>query len=267
MISSVLKENCFVSASFLTLQQNIDFYIEQCIQPEIGLEGTVLYDFSPADFSRVADQLSRAGLKCTLHSPFYELYVGSLDPHIRAVSRKKLKKAFELIEIFRPESIVCHLGFEENKHGYREDLWFEHSLEGWRELVGFAESQQTPVMLENTYEKTPVQLKRMLTALDSDYARFCFDVGHVLSFAGNSWQDWLPELAPWLGQLHLHDNHGEVDEHLAPGEGLVDFQGIFVFLQEQHLQPVVTMEPHHPGGMEAGFNYLEQQRFPYWLFS
>ena len=63
------------------------------------------------------------------------------------------------------------------------------------------------------------------------------------------------------------NNHGEVDEHLRPGEGLVDFKGIFAFLQHQQLHPVVTLEPHHQGGMETGFNYLEQQQFPYWLFS
>ena len=126
-----MKKNCFVSAAFSVLQHNLDFYLEQCIQPEIGLEGTILYDLSQDDFSQVAEKLQQAGLKCTLHAPFYELYVGSLDPYIQAISRYKLRKAFELIELFKPESIVCHLGFEENKHGYREDLWFEHSLDGW----------------------------------------------------------------------------------------------------------------------------------------
>ncbi len=266
MINPVLKENCFVSAPFLTVRQNLNFYLEHRIQPEIGFEGTVLYDLPPEEFQRVADQLRAANLKCTLHAPFYELYVGSLDPYIQAISRYKLRKAFELIEVFQPQSIVCHLGFEENKHGYREDLWFENSLEGWRELVEIAETCKTPVMLENTYEQTTVQLKRMLTALDSEYARFCFDVGHVLAFAKNSWQDWLPELVPWLGQVHLHDNHGDVDDHLGLGEGVVDFSSIFAFLKQENLQPLVTMEPHHDGGMETGFTYLEQQQFPYWLF-
>lgn len=267
MIDPVLKENCFVSAPFLKLRGNLDFYIENRIQPEIGLEGTVLYDLTPAEFKQVADTLSGAGLNCTLHAPFYELYPASLDPHIRAISRYKLKKAFELIEIFKPRSIVCHLGFEENKHGYREELWFEHGLEGWGELVAFAAGLKTQVMLENTYELTTTQLKRMLEALDSEYARFCFDVGHVLAFAGNRWQDWLPELAPWLGQVHLHDNHSDLDAHLGCGEGDVDFAGIFAFLKQENLKPVVTMEPHHPGGMETSFAFLKEQQFPYWIYT
>lgn len=267
MFNPRLKENCFVSAPFQRVRQDIALYTEQLIQPEIGLEGTVLYDLNRADFQRVADKLHNANLKCTLHAPFYELYPGSLDPHIQAISRYKLRKAFDLIDVFQPESIVCHLGFEANKHGYREEQWFTNSLEGWRELVDLAAAGATPVMFENTYEQSTTQLKRMLGALDSDYARFCFDVGHVLAFAGNSWQDWLPELAPWLGQIHLHDNHGDLDDHLGLGEGLVDFPGIFSFLKQEDLRPLVTMEPHHGGGMETGFSYLDELQFPYWLYS
>ncbi len=267
MMHSILKENCFVSVPFLKLRQNIDFYIDHAIQPEIGLEGTILYDLYPDDFQQVARRLQDAGLNCTLHAPFYELYIGSLDPHIQAISRYKLRKAFELIELFKPESIVCHLGFEENKHGYREDLWFKHSLAGWRDLLVIATEQKTFVMFENTYERTTKQLKQILVALDSPYAKFCFDVGHVTAFAKNSWQDWLPELAPWLGQLHLHDNNGTLDDHLGLGEGIVDFGGIFTFLQQHDLQPVVTMEPHHAGGMETGFKFLEERQFPFWLFT
>jgi sugar phosphate isomerase/epimerase len=267
MINPLLKKNCFVNAPFLRLQENMAWYIEQGIQPEIGLEGTVLYDLNRADFQRVADQLHNANLQCTLHGPFYELYPASLDPHIQAISRYKLRKAFELIEIFQPQSIVCHLGFEANKHGYREEEWFANSLEAWRELVDLAATHATPVMFENTYEQSVVQLKRMLAALDSEYARFCFDVGHVPAFAKNRWQDWLPELSPWLGQIHLHDNHGDLDDHLGLGEGQVDFPGIFGFLRQEGLQPIVTMEPHHVGGMETGFRYLAEQQFPYWLYS
>lgn len=265
MIDSPLKQNCFVCAPFLKLRQNLDFFIEQGIQPEIGLEGTLLYDLVADDFIAVADALAQAKLQCTLHAPFYELYPASLDPHIQAISRYKLRKAFELIDIFQPQSIVCHLGFEENKHGYREDLWFANAFEAWRELVELAARSATPVMFENTYERSTAQLKRMLGALNNEYAQFCFDLGHVTAFAGNRWQDWLPELSPWLGQVHLHDNHGKRDDHLGLGEGLVDFKGFFAFLEQEDLRPLLTMEPHHAGGMEIGFEYLTANGFPHWL--
>lgn len=253
-----ITSRCFVNAPFYRLQRDIDQFIENRIQPEIGLEGDVLYTQSIDDFRAIGDKLRNAGLSCTIHAPFYELSPGAVDPHIRRVSREKLKKAFALIPVFGPKSIVCHLGFEENKHGYKEKEWFKYSLEAWRELLETAVSHQTPLMLENTYERSPEQHRRMLCALDSPYGRFCLDVGHVLAFAGNSWHDWLPELSPWLGQLHLHDNHGGIDEHLAVGKGIFHFSEFFSYLQENNLKPLITLEPHQEEGLGESLAALDQ---------
>jgi len=241
---SHITSRCFINAPFDFLKENIDSIINLGIQPEIGLENDILYTFSMEDFSEIASKLKAASLPCTLHGPFHELSIGALDPFIRDASRNKLRKAFNLIKVFEPKSIVCHLGFEENKHGYKQEKWFNNSLEGWKELLRIAEANNTPLMLENTYERTPQQLKEMLQALDSQYAQFCLDVGHTLTFAKNKWQDWLPELEPWLGQLHLHDNHGDSDIHFPIGQGLFDFGGFIAYLKEKNLSPIMTLEPH-----------------------
>lgn len=246
----------FVHTPFPRLRDNLTDYIKSGIQPEIGLEGTLLYDEPQENFVTVAQALHQAGLPCTLHAPFFELYPGSLDPKIRQASRAKLALAFDLLPIFRPQSIVCHLGFEDNKHGYKEEKWFQHSLEAWQELTHLAATVGTIMMLENTYEQGPKQLKRMLQALNSPQARFCLDVGHILAFAKNNWQDWLPEMSPYLGQLHLHDNHGDRDLHLAIGEGIFDFAALFTYLREQQLTPLLTIEPHHQGGREKSLTAL-----------
>lgn len=255
---SHLTSRCFVNAPFLLLQANIDEFVSKGIQPEIGLEGDVLYRLKQQEFRAVSKRLRDSGLKCTIHAPFYELSPWAIDPHVRRVSREKLRLAFDLIEVFQPQSIVCHLGFEENKHGYKEKEWFGYSLETWQQLLETAINHQTPMMLENTYERGPEQHKKMLTALNSSFAGFCLDVGHVLAFAKGKWQDWLPELAPWLGQLHLHDNHGGIDEHLAVGQGIFDFVGLFAYLQEYKLNPFITLEPHQPEGLQISLAALDK---------
>ncbi len=242
---SHITSRCFVNAPFDYLKDNIDSIIDLGIQPEIGLEGDILYTFSLEEFSEVASKLKAASLPCTLHAPFHELSIGALDPFIRKASRNKLRMAFDLIAVFQPQSIVCHLGFEENKHGYKQEKWFSNSLEGWQELLRIAEKNKTPLMLENTYETSPLQLKGILQALDSPYAKFCFDVGHTVTFAKNSWSDWLPELEPWLGQLHLHDNTGDRDTHLPVGQGVFDFEGFVAYLKGTGLSPIMTLEPHN----------------------
>ncbi|MDH3360129.1 MAG: sugar phosphate isomerase/epimerase [Desulfobulbaceae bacterium] len=259
-----IVNDCFVNVPFNRLKSDLlKIVLDNRIRPEIGLVDNVLYDEPTSEFVRIAKLLKSEGLACTLHAPFQDLIPSALDPEILKASRNKLKKAFALLEIFEPHSIVCHPNFEPSKHGTKEKQWLEQSYETWHELLQMAKSCQIPMMLENTYEKSPSQLHKLLLALDSPYARFCLDVGHVMAFAKNRWQDWLPTLEPWLGQLHLHDNDGTSDSHLGVGEGIFNFKELFSYLNKQQIKPLITLEPHQEEELWRGFTNIERMNlFP-----
>ena len=258
-----LTSRLFVNAPFDRLQDDLlPLFIENRIQPEIGLEGACLYNNSEKDFESIANSLVEAGLICTLHAPFGDLAPGASDPRILEATRNKLLRAFDLVEIFKPVSIVCHPGFEDNKHSSKREEWLANSLETWQDLLSIAENQQVPMMLENTYETRADELASVLAELNSPYARFCLDTGHVMAFAGNTWQDWLTPLEPWLGQLHLHDNHGGSDQHLAIGNGIFDFAGLFSHLHSKNLKPVITLEPHREEDLWTGLDALGKLDLP-----
>ena len=239
-----ITANCFINMPFDRVDQYKDLLLRYRFQPEISLDGEVLYSRRLSDFERFARLLETEGLRCTLHAPFQDLAPGAVEPRILEATRYKLKKAFELIPLFKPQSIVCHANFEEHKHASSEEQWFGQSLATWQELLPIAEANRTFLMLENTYEKDSTQLSRILAALDSPWARFCLDIGHVHAFAGNTWQDWLPAMDPWLGQLHLHDNSGTGDDHIAIGQGVIDFSAVFEYLSQKGFTPILTLEPH-----------------------
>ncbi|OGQ99558.1 MAG: hypothetical protein A2521_01690 [Deltaproteobacteria bacterium RIFOXYD12_FULL_57_12] len=239
-----ITARCFVNVPFERLRLDLQRIIDFRLQPEIGLDDDVLYDRSRREFTEAADALKAAGLACTLHAPFSDLCPGAWDRCIRKASLDKLKLAFDLIPVFEPAAIVCHLNFEPHKHGSKQDEWFAQSMDTWLQLLAIASRHRTPLMLENTYETGPAMHVRILQALASPHARFCFDVGHTLAFARTPWQEWLPALTPWLGQLHLHDNHGDYDAHLAIGAGDFDFSGFFTYLQTLASRPIITLEPH-----------------------
>ncbi len=258
MNSSEITSQCFVNAPFGFLHDNLDWLLEKRIQPEIGLEGNILYETPRTLFDEVAGKLQEAELHCTLHAPFHELSVGAVDPYIREASRSKIHLSLDLLPVFKPASIVCHLGFEENKHSYKEEEWLRYNLEAWQIFVNRAKEADTPLMLENTYETAPGRHKKILEAIDSDYAGFCLDTGHLLAFAGDIWQNWLPVMKPWLGQLHLHDNHGLRDDHLPMGKGKFDFAGLFNWLKTNNVNPVVTLEPHRKEELEESLTALSR---------
>ncbi len=260
---SHLTRRLFINAPFERLQQDLlKVFIDNHLQPEIGLEGDCLYENSDKDFLKIARALKKAGLACTIHAPFCDLAPGASDKGILEATRNKLLRAFDLIEIFEPEAIVCHLGYEDNKHSFRQDAWLANSIETWQEMLAVAEINQVTINLENTYETSPDQHLKLLSELDSPLVRFCLDVGHVISFAGNTWQEWLTPLAPWLGQLHLHDNLGDGDHHLAIGKGNFDFAGLFSFLREHNHRPLITLEPHLEEGLWESLGALEGMELP-----
>lgn len=253
-----ITSRCFINAPWYELKDRyLDLFLFHGIQPEIGLEGLCLYEESEDEFKRIAKVLKQNHLSCTLHAPFFDLAPGALDPEILRASRNKLRKASRLIQIFKPQSMVCHLGFEENKQGYKKEEWLRTAHETWQELNQTAAEQGCILMLENTYENSPEAHETILTGLQPDNARFCLDVGHLMAFAKTPWQEWLPRLAPRLGQLHLHDNNGDKDQHLGLGLGLFDFKGLFQFLAANNLHPLITLEPHSEEDLWQSLQYLD----------
>ena len=242
---TTITKECFINAPFERLQDDLlELFISHGFRPEIGLEGTCLWQQSRDDFEAIAGALQKHDLDCTLHAPFHDLVPGGFEQRMVEISREKLKRAFALVPIFRPKTIVCHIGFEANKHLAQFDRWLETSIATWRPLVQAAASTGTRVMFENTYETNPFAHKQLLTEFNTKNVGFCLDTGHLLSFAGTGRQPWLDQLGPWLSQLHLHDNDGTGDTHLAVGSGCFDFAGLFRDLRQQHLSPLITLEPH-----------------------
>ena len=259
MTFTISPEHCFVNAPFLKLKEGlIDLFIEHNLQPEIGLEGDVLYSQSNADFRAIATKLKENGLGCTLHAPFFDLAPGALDKTILAATRTKLKRAFELIEIFEPKAIICHLNFEDNKQGYKQAEWFPIAEKTWQDLLAIATTSNTVLALENTYEHEPTQHKKILESLNSPLAQFCLDVGHLMAFAQSTWQEWLPTMTPWLSHLHLHDNTGNLDSHLAIGRGNFDFEDLFGYLSANNIAPLITLEPHSEDDLWANLTALRE---------
>jgi sugar phosphate isomerase/epimerase len=249
---------CFVNIPLKEFDTYQPLIAKYRLNPEIGLEGDALYSFKKQDFHNQATFLFDRDLKCTLHAPFHDLQPGARDKFILQAVRDKLKRCFDLIEIFKPRSVVCHLGYLDCIHSYQFEEWLDTSIATWRELLLAAEFYDTPVMFENTYETGPRIHKTILETLDSPRARFCLDVGHLLAFTHSTWEEWLTILGPWLGQLHLHDNHGMQDEHLPVGKGNFDFRGLISYLKSNDFRPIITLEPRSEIDLWESLNALDR---------
>ena len=228
----------------LLREKYLPLVIENRINPEIGIDGTILDTHSKKDFLEMASILQQEGLSITLHGPFHDLVPGGIDKEILKATRERMRQAFDIIPLFEPLSIVCHTGYDRKRYHEVEDEWMDTALETWEPLVKDLQGSRTILMLENVYEKTPRLLFRLLSGLNTEKAGFCFDTGHMNAFSETDMEGWLTPLKPFLKQLHLHDNDGTFDAHLAIGAGKIDFESLFTYLGENHLRPIVTLEAH-----------------------
>ncbi len=252
-----IKAKVQVNVPFGLLRERyLPLFLEQGLNPEIGLDGPSLDRFSPEEFRQVAAALHRAGLRITLHAPFQDLLPGALDRHILAATRRRLQEAFDLLTIFQPLSIVGHLGYEERHYGGQQDRWLDHSLATWQPLAEQAARCGTLLTLENVYETDPALVRRFFARLPAANVRLCLDVGHLLAFGGGDFSHWLAELGDLVGQLHLHDNHGQGDEHLALGQGAVPLTQILAFFATHPQPPIITLEPHQENSLQPSLAFL-----------
>ncbi len=226
------------------LQKHLDKILRERINPEIAFNSAILDGFRDPDYASAATILREAGRSITFHGPFMDLRPGAIDAKIRRVSLERFRQVFEIASCFRPRSIVFHPSYDEKYYVSSTRKWLENSIDTWSQIVPLAEKLDTRIALENVYEADPVHLGLLLDALPPGRVGFCFDTGHFNAFAGTSLDAWLDKLGHRLIEIHLHDNQGDLDEHLPVGEGSFPFVKLFSILRERKLNPILTVEAH-----------------------
>jgi sugar phosphate isomerase/epimerase len=250
-----------VNVPYSMLLQRIDFVIEKRIHPEIYFSAEDLDACHERDVEHLSKTLQKNRLEITLHGPFMDLSPGGVDRRIKEVTRNRLSKTIKLARVLTPKMIVFHPGYERWKFDGNVKLWLESSLQTWRPLVREAEETGLTLAIENVFEEGPDPIRNLLEEIHSPRFRFCFDTGHHHVFAKTPLHVWLEALGGFLGEVHLHDNHREMDEHLPVGEGDFNFNQFFSLLSQYKLNPLYTIEPHEEAhlwrGLEAVRRYVD----------
>ncbi|MBW1926663.1 MAG: sugar phosphate isomerase/epimerase [Deltaproteobacteria bacterium] len=240
-----LKQHVFVCCPFdLLLNKYLPSLLKERINPEIGLNGEILGRFRWSGFKKIAGILKKEGISCTIHAPYTDLSLGAIDRKVRRISIERIKKAFDLASLFEARSVICHTGFDHRHYVNFKDRWMENAIESVADLVEYASPLNISIMLENVYESDTRIHREIFRTIKSPLLGFCLDFGHQNVFSETGLDSWLKDLGDRLGQLHLHDNMGMHDDHLAIGEGILDFDSLFSWLYAQKKTPILTLEPH-----------------------
>lgn len=157
--------------------------------------------------------------------------------------------------------IVVHCGSKKMMHisifhkdGSRQtheevfDKLWKLSVETMRELCDIAAKYEITIYTENLSDanliQTAEQLHQYIDDVNRENIAIVFDVGHSY-FTGHDVAKETIACGRRLKHLHIHDNHGQKDEHLPLGEGTLDWKGFFDALKEVEYDGIYLMELYH----------------------
>lgn len=177
----------------------------------------------------------------------------------------EIKRALDVAEQIPFRYFVQHMsGSRDTPDERKRDAAFS-SLE---HLVLHAKHAGVTIALENTPSEMgdPAYLKSFVGETRLAGLRFCFDVGHANlaeTMAENKLAHSFEPMRELIATAHVHDNHGEKDEHLVPYEGTVDWKEaarLLATAPEKNLPLVLELKEPPVGEPASAATLLEAAR-------
>jgi len=165
----------------------------------------------------------------------------------------EVKRAIDVAETLPFRYLIQHLGTGRQEADPRK---YDAAFSSLEHLSNFAKQRGVTIAVENTPNElgAPASLVQFQKETRLDL-RFCFDIGHAHLDAGVA--ESFDLMRSRVVTTHIHDNHGEKDEHLLPYAGTIDWDAAFgAFASADEPFPLVVELKEQPGGAPA----LEQIR-------
>ena len=172
----------------------------------------------------------------------------------RIEAMDEFKRAIDVAEELPFPRMVLHMGgSRETADPRKRDAAFS-TLE---HLVLHAKHVGVTLCVENTLSELsqPAYLRAFVDETRLTGLRFNFDIGHAFLGDGEEAERIAKAFEPireLVASIHLHDNHGEKDEHLPPYDGSIDWENAISVLNtapEKNLP--ITLELKEKTGADA----------------
>ena len=202
------------------------------------------------DMKRLADKLEIEFVQS--HSPMGTPIIkdGNYRPFIDATN-----KCIEACEKLGIKNIVVHSGYEK---GISIEENFERNKEFYFELFGTAEKCGVNVLTENFNKMldpeifwidNATDMRNLIDFVDHPLFHCCWDIGHA-NLHDIPQEEELKILGEHVYALHVQDNFGNDDHHIAPyfgstsyddvmqGLKAIEYNGYFTFESDSMLHPL-----------------------------
>ncbi len=191
---------------------------------EIFSEADQRVYLDPDGISRI---LEEHGLKCQVHAPICDWNIAAMSDRLREASVEETVETIGAASRMGAGLVTVHPGLSSMAVPGLEERAVLRAKDAAKRIDRAAKEHGIAVAMENMPE-LPFFLGRkafqLAEIIDETDLSVCFDIGHA-NTAGQI-DDMIDLLGDRIANIHIHDNHGEKDEHLTIGEGCIDFHRV-----------------------------------------
>ncbi|MCX7990557.1 MAG: sugar phosphate isomerase/epimerase [Proteobacteria bacterium] len=236
--------------------------IQLNLQPEFYFEGGDFENFDYRELEEISQKLKEKNLIPSIHSPFLDINLSAKDEEISKIVISRMLKTLDFAKILNAVGVVIHPGYDPFRYLDDQGSWFKNITKNIEPLLKKAEQLKIYLAVENIFEESYENLKKLLEHFSSPYLGHCFDTGHFNIFSRTSLKSWLEEMGKYFFSLHIHDNFGFKDDHIPVGRGTFPFRFFVSNLPDKNIK-WITMEMHNEEEVSAcltNWNNLSEQK-------
>lgn len=235
----------------LAEEYGVGFEINDFYNPEI-LDDT-------EEMNRLVEFYQQIGLPegSTMHGAFFDVVVFSYDPRIREISELRMEQSMKIAVRLGVKGVVFHTNISPVLSGVEYDRRAVEMTVEFLECL-LKRYPDTDIYLENMFDTDPDFLTAVSERLRIyDNYGICFDYAHA-SISPTPMQEWIDALAPYIRHIHINDNNLKRDQHLALGDGQIDWQRFMDYRRQYFDSCSVLIETTLPENQRRSLRYLEQ---------
>lgn len=190
--------------------------------------------------------LAHYALDLVCHLPTF-VHTADLTPSIRAASREEVRQALSVAVELGAGKVVLHPSFVGGLGRNVPDLVKGYALESLDGVLRQSQTLGCRVCLENLFERlTPFSTLADFEVLFARWPQLemTLDVGHAFIDGRGMERNlaFIRSFGDRLGHVHVSDNRGRRDDHLAVGDGDIDFPVLIQALQHIPYDETMTLE-------------------------
>jgi sugar phosphate isomerase/epimerase len=198
----------------------------------------------------------------TYHGAFIDLKIESPDRSIRLASRKRVIQSIEAAKEIGAEMIVFHSGYNPIiNNPYYISNFVKESISFWKKMI---EQYDIKICIENMWDNRGDVLLELMEGINDKRAGICLDVGHMNIYEKSRNGLLIKSLGRHIKHIHMNDNNGSEDEHLAIGDGSIRWPEVSNLLEIFTHGPSIVIEVQGINRFEKSYKYLQDYKvFPY----